>query len=97
MPWGVPRLFIHEGYTTPATAGPSGHPCIGCSEAGFWDNGPFYRHLPSFTGFGIESTADKIGVGLGIVTAAGIAAHALATNIRKHKEIANEPEPESKS
>ena len=75
----------------------SGHPCIGCSEAGFWDNGPFYRHLPSFTGFGIESTADKIGVGLGIVTAAGIAAHALATNIRKHKEIANEPEPESKS
>jgi hydrogenase small subunit len=75
----------------------SGHPCIGCAEAGFWDNGPFYRHLPSFAGFGIESTADKIGVGLGIVTAAGIAAHALVTNIRKHKEIANEPETETKS
>ena len=26
----------------------SGHGCIGCSEAGFWDNGPFYQHLPSF-------------------------------------------------
>jgi hydrogenase small subunit len=75
----------------------SGHPCIGCAEAGFWDNGPFYRHLPSFAGFGIESTADKIGVGLGIVTVAGIAAHALVTNIRKHKEIANEPETEIKS
>jgi hydrogenase small subunit len=75
----------------------SGHPCIGCAEAGFWDNGPFYRHLPSFAGFGIESTADKIGVGLGIAAAAGIAAHALVTNIRKHKEIANEPETETKS
>jgi hydrogenase small subunit len=75
----------------------SGHPCIGCSEAGFWDNGPFYQHLPSFAGFGIEATADKIGVGLGILTAAGIAGHALVTNIRKHKEIANEPEKETKS
>ncbi len=24
----------------------SGHGCIGCSEAGFWDNGPLYQHLP---------------------------------------------------
>ncbi len=23
----------------------SGHGCIGCSEEGFWDNGPFYQHL----------------------------------------------------
>ena len=23
----------------------SGHPCIGCTEAKFWDNGPFYTHL----------------------------------------------------
>ncbi len=65
----------------------SGHPCIGCSEANFWDNGPFYQHLPGFKGFGIEKTADKIGVGLGIVTAAGIAAHAISTNIQKRKEI----------
>jgi hydrogenase small subunit len=75
----------------------SGHPCIGCAEAGFWDNGPFYRHLPGLAGFGIETTADKIGVGLGILTAAGIAGHALVTNIRKHKEISNEPEKETKS
>lgn len=66
----------------------SGHGCIGCSEASFWDNGPFYRHLASFPGFGIETTADTIGVTVGAVTAAGIAAHAITTNIRKRRVIA---------
>lgn len=66
----------------------SGHPCIGCSEANFWDNGPFYQHLANFPGFGIESTADKVGLGLGIATAVGITAHAISTNITKRKEIA---------
>jgi hydrogenase small subunit len=65
----------------------SGHPCIGCSEANFWDNGPFYQHLPNFPGFGIETTADKIGLAAGVVTVAGIAAHAITTNIRKRKLI----------
>jgi hydrogenase small subunit len=65
----------------------SGHPCIGCSEANFWDNGPFYQHLPTFPGFGIETTADKIGLTAGVVTVAGIAAHAITTNIRKRKLI----------
>ena len=65
----------------------SGHGCIGCSEANFWDNGPFYRHLASFPGFGIETTADNVGLAVGVVTAAGIAAHAVSTNIRKRKAI----------
>jgi len=64
----------------------SGHGCIGCSEANFWDNGPFYQHLASFPGFGIETTADTIGITAGAVTAAGIAAHAVVTNIRKRPE-----------
>jgi hydrogenase small subunit len=68
----------------------SGHPCIGCSEEGFWDKGPFYQHLASFPGFGIESTADKIGAVAGGLTAAGIAAHAVTTNIRKRKLISKE-------
>lgn len=73
----------------------SGHPCIGCSEAGFWDNGPFYKHLPNFPGFGIESNADKVGVGLAVATGVGIAAHAISTNIRKRKLIQEgECEPE---
>lgn len=65
----------------------SGHGCLGCSENGFWDNGPFYRHLSSFPGFGIESTADSVGVALGAATAIGVAAHAVSTNIRKRKLI----------
>lgn len=65
----------------------SGHPCIGCSEDNFWDRGPFYQHLASFPGFGIETTADKIGTVLGIGTVAGITAHAISTNIRKRELI----------
>lgn len=73
----------------------SGHPCLGCSEAGFWDNGPFYQRLPDVHGFGIEATADQIGLGLGLLTTAGITAHAISTNIRKKKLIENmEEEPE---
>lgn len=68
----------------------SGHPCIGCSEEGFWDNGPFYQHLAAFPGFGIESTADKIGMVAGAVTVGGIAAHAIVTNVRKRKLIKEE-------
>lgn len=63
----------------------SGHGCIGCSEDGFWDNGPFYRHLPSVAGFDIEKTADRIGTTAAVVTGVGIAAHAVTTNIRKRK------------
>ena len=66
----------------------SGHGCIGCSEAGFWDNGPFYQHLPSFPGFGIESTADTIGAAVGLTTLVGVAAHAVVTNVRKRSVIA---------
>ncbi len=65
----------------------SGHGCIGCSEAGFWDNGPFYQHLASFPGFGIESTADTIGATVAGVAAGSIALHAITSNIRKHKVI----------
>jgi hydrogenase small subunit len=65
----------------------SGHGCFGCSEENFWDNGPIYERMTKISGFGIEENADKIGmVALG-VTAAGIAAHAVATNLRKHKIV----------
>ncbi len=63
----------------------SGHGCIGCSEAGFWDNGPFYQHLASFPGFGIESTADTVGTIVGVAALGGMAVHAISTNVRKHE------------
>ena len=42
----------------------------------------------AFPGFGIESTADTIGTVVGVATLAGVAAHAVVTNIRKHQVIA---------
>jgi hydrogenase small subunit len=67
----------------------SGHGCFGCSEENYWDNGRLYSRASAFPGFGIESTADKVGkVALG-VTAAGLAAHAIMTNVRKRKLIGN--------
>lgn len=57
----------------------SGHGCIGCSEANFWDNGPFYQRLSSVVVPGIDATPDKIGEVLGIATAIGVGAHLTAT------------------
>lgn len=89
----------NEGTSYPVQ---SGHPCLGCSEEGFWDNSPFYKRMPDVHGFGIEATADRIGMAIGAATAAGIAIHAVATNIRKKKLIENEvpdlpadPKPET--
>jgi hydrogenase small subunit len=65
----------------------SGHGCIGCSEASFWDDGPFYVRKGSFPGFGIKSNADTIGMIAAGLTAAGIAVHAITTSIRKRKLI----------
>lgn len=65
----------------------SGHGCIGCSEKGFWDNAPFYSPLEGFPGFGIESTADKIGAAAAVATLGGVTLHAITSNIRKHKLI----------
>ncbi len=65
----------------------SGHPCIGCSEENFWDNGRLYNRGSAFAGFGIEADADTIGkVALG-ATAAALAGHAIYTNFGKSKVI----------
>lgn len=65
----------------------SGHGCIGCSEDDFWDNGPFYERLTGLHGFGIESSADQVGKVVAGALAGGIAAHAIAANISKRKEL----------
>ena len=61
----------------------SGHPCIGCSEENFWDNGRFYERGSAFAGFGIESDADTLGKIALVGTGVAIAGHAIATNIGK--------------
>ncbi len=65
----------------------SGHGCIGCSESNFWDNGPFYQRLSNLPGFGIETTADKVGAVAAVAAVGGAVAHAIMTNFRKRQEI----------
>ena len=59
----------------------SGAPCIGCANAHFWDEVPFTERLPKYGKIG---DADKIGVGLGVLTTAGVAAHAVASVIQRN-------------
>jgi len=65
----------------------SGHPCIGCSEENYWDNGRLYERASAFAGFGIEANADTLGKAALAATGVAIAAHAVATNVRKHNLI----------
>ncbi|MEZ5287393.1 MAG: hydrogenase small subunit [Vicinamibacterales bacterium] len=74
----------NEGVSFPIQ---SGHGCIGCSEENFWDNGPFYSRLTNLPGFPIESTADRVGLAVGALTAAGLAGHAALTFVRKRDVI----------
>jgi hydrogenase small subunit len=51
-------------------------PCIGCTDPAFPDlTMPFYKRMPEISGPAINFTADAIGIGLGAVTAVGLAAH----------------------
>lgn len=72
----------------------AGHPCIGCTERYFWDTmTPFYERLPNVAGFGVERTADTIGAALAVGTAAGVAAHAVATGISRARNKKVTPLP----
>ncbi len=70
----------------------SGHPCMGCSENNFWDNGPFYERLPNVKGTGIENTADKIGKTIVGATLGAAVVHAAISNIAKRKELSENEE-----
>lgn len=76
-----PTVRYNEGLSWPVMAG---HGCIGCSEPAFWDTmTPFYQRLPNVPGFGIQASADKIGLGLVGATAAAFAVHGVASAFRK--------------
>ncbi|WP_084562671.1 hydrogenase small subunit [Corynebacterium aquilae] len=70
----------------------AGHPCIGCTEKDFFDKfTPFYDTLPDVTGFGVEASAEKIGLGLVGAAAAGVAVHGGLTffktiKVRDHRD-----------
>jgi hydrogenase small subunit len=71
----------------------SGHGCIGCSEANFWDNGPFYQRLTSIPVPGIESTPDQIGKTLTAIAGVGVAAHLASYLVRKGGQKLKESAP----
>jgi hydrogenase small subunit len=66
----------------------AGHPCIGCTEVGFYDRfTPFYEVLPDLRvpGTGVESNATRVGLaGLALV-GAGVAVHATATAVSERR------------
>ena len=36
-----------------------GHPCLGCSEPGFWDKGSFYAPIPLATSTAPEASTER--------------------------------------
>jgi len=63
----------------------SGNPCIGCSEADFWDNGPFYTRQAKIPGTQTTINPEKVGIYAAGATATGVAAHAAITALKKNK------------
>lgn len=61
----------------------SGNPCIGCSEEGFWDNGPFYGRRAEIPSTQTTINPDVVGLAALGATAVGVAAHATATVVKK--------------
>jgi hydrogenase small subunit len=84
-----PTVRWNEGMSWPIG---SGHPCVGCAEPYFWDTmTPFYERLPKVAGFGVEVTADQLGVGIVAGTAAAFTAHGVLKSMqRKRAERAQE-------
>ena len=66
----------------------SGHGCIGCSEANFWDNGPFYERQSGIPLPGVESTPETIGKVAAGVTGAAVAAHLTAVVVKNLRDRA---------
>jgi len=60
----------------------SGHPCLGCAEENFWDNGSFYARLPGIPLPGITSTPDQVGKTLTVLTGVGVGAHLVSNAVR---------------
>ena len=70
------NLRWYQGMSYPIQ---SGAPCIGCSNANFWDQAPFSKRLPEYDSIDV----DMVGAGLAVATAVGVAAHAGASLVQK--------------
>jgi hydrogenase small subunit len=75
-----PEIRWNSGTSWPVQAG---HGCIGCSQPEFWDTmTPFYSTLTDVHGFGIEATANDIGLGVVAGTAGLFLVHGVGKSIQ---------------
>lgn len=81
--YNCPQIQWNDGTNWPIGVG---HGCVGCAQPAFWDTmTPFYRTLPSVPGFGVETTAEEIGLGV-VATVAGLTAvHAVGSAVRQRR------------
>src|SRR6266702_3042688 len=89
--YNCPRIQWNDGTNWPIGVG---HGCVGCAQPAFWDTmSPFYRALPNVGGFGIEATAEEIGIGVVATVATLTAAHAVGTVVKKQIAKSRKAEP----
>lgn len=81
--YNCPRIEWNDSTNWPIGVG---HGCVGCAQPAFWDTmTPFYGRLPSVPGFGVDVTAEQIGLGVIGGVAALTAAHAVGSVIRQRR------------
>jgi len=82
--YNCPRVQWNDSTNWPIGVG---HGCVGCAQPQFWDTmTPFYHTLPNVNGFGVELTAEEIGIGV-VATVAGLsAAHAIGAGVKRQLE-----------
>ena len=84
--YNCPNVRWNDGTSWPVEAG---HNCIACASPDFWTNAsPFYSRLPNVAGFGADTTAETIGVGLvagvtGLMAVHGVGKGLQATRARE--------------
>jgi hydrogenase small subunit len=88
--YNCPRIQWNDATNWPIGVG---HGCVGCAQPGFWDTmTPFYRTLPNVGGFGVEVTADEIGIGIVATVATLTAVHAVGSAVKRHRQKKHEKE-----
>ncbi len=91
--YNCPNVRWNDGTSWPVQAG---HGCIGCAAPQFWSQmTPFYGRLPDVSGFGVDTTAEKVGLAAVVAVAGASAAHGLGKVVQHASEQGRgEPAPE---
>ncbi len=80
--YNCPTVRWNDGTSWPVKAG---HGCIACASPSFWGAmSPFYARLPDVRAFGVDTTAQALGIGLIGAVAGLTAVHATGVVI-KHR------------